>query len=218
MKKGFTLSEILITLGIIGIIAVLTIPGVVKNYKNLVYATQLKKTNAQISNALYTAITDEHSINFAESKISMKNTCENADEGICSEGAGYFLNNYFKVIKKNCKTGTNKCLADKYTSIDGQDAGEFFGEYCAQISSGATICIEYNSGNDTQNLAIDINGPAEPNMTGRDVFVAVIDNEGQIQDWGPADSCNVKNTYNHIAKYAVGCLKNVKDHSWKITY
>ena len=33
-KKGFTLSEVLITLGVIGIVAVLTIPGVMKNYQN----------------------------------------------------------------------------------------------------------------------------------------------------------------------------------------
>ena len=31
MKQGFTLSEVLITLGIVGIVAVLTIPGVMKN-------------------------------------------------------------------------------------------------------------------------------------------------------------------------------------------
>ena len=34
MNKGFTLSEILISLGIVGIVAVLTVPGVMKNYQN----------------------------------------------------------------------------------------------------------------------------------------------------------------------------------------
>ena len=32
-KKGFTLAEVLITLGIIGVIAALTMPAVVGNYK-----------------------------------------------------------------------------------------------------------------------------------------------------------------------------------------
>ena len=33
-KFAFTLSEVLITLGVVGVVAVLTIPGVMKNYQN----------------------------------------------------------------------------------------------------------------------------------------------------------------------------------------
>lgn len=32
LKSGFTLAEVLITLGVIGIVAALTIPQLVKNY------------------------------------------------------------------------------------------------------------------------------------------------------------------------------------------
>ena len=32
-KKGFTLAEVLITLSIIGIIAMLTVPSIMKNYR-----------------------------------------------------------------------------------------------------------------------------------------------------------------------------------------
>lgn len=56
MKKGFTLAEILITLGIIGIVAALTIPTLVSNHKKRVVTTSLKKfvntllnTNEQIN-------------------------------------------------------------------------------------------------------------------------------------------------------------------------
>ena len=43
MKKGFTLAEVLITLGIIGVVAALTMPMLIQNYKNRVYVNQLKK-------------------------------------------------------------------------------------------------------------------------------------------------------------------------------
>ncbi len=43
MKKGFTLAEVLITLGIIGIVAALTIPGLIYNHKKLVVESRLKK-------------------------------------------------------------------------------------------------------------------------------------------------------------------------------
>ena len=32
-KKGFTLAEVLITLGIIGVVAALTIPGLIANHR-----------------------------------------------------------------------------------------------------------------------------------------------------------------------------------------
>lgn len=32
-KQGFTLAEVLITLGIVGVVAALTIPTIVQNYK-----------------------------------------------------------------------------------------------------------------------------------------------------------------------------------------
>ncbi len=42
-KKGFTLAEILITLGIIGIVAAMTIPTLISNYKKKEYSTKIKK-------------------------------------------------------------------------------------------------------------------------------------------------------------------------------
>lgn len=42
MKKGFTLAEVLITLGIIGIIAAMTLPSLIGNYKKKVLQNQFK--------------------------------------------------------------------------------------------------------------------------------------------------------------------------------
>ena len=43
MKKAFTLAEVLITLGIIGIVASLTMPGVINGYKKIEYSTKIKR-------------------------------------------------------------------------------------------------------------------------------------------------------------------------------
>ena len=69
MKKGFTLSEVLITLGIVGVVAVLTIPGVMKNYKNRLYTAQLQKAYSQISDAAQAIMNDEHVDNFTKLKL-----------------------------------------------------------------------------------------------------------------------------------------------------
>ncbi len=42
-KPGFTLAEVLITLGIIGVVAALTMPSLVSHYKKLVIETKLQK-------------------------------------------------------------------------------------------------------------------------------------------------------------------------------
>ena len=44
MKRAFTLAEVLITLGIIGIVAALTIPTLIGDYRNKERSVRLKKS------------------------------------------------------------------------------------------------------------------------------------------------------------------------------
>ena len=43
-RKGFTLAEVLITLGIIGVVAAMTIPTLMAKFEKQQYVTQLKET------------------------------------------------------------------------------------------------------------------------------------------------------------------------------
>ena len=59
MKKiGFTLAEVLITLGIIGVVAALTIPTLIQNHRNQVVETRLKKFYSNINQAILLAELD----------------------------------------------------------------------------------------------------------------------------------------------------------------
>ncbi len=51
-KIAFTLAEVLITLGIIGVVAALTMPNLIANYKNMVYENQQKAATSKIGQAL----------------------------------------------------------------------------------------------------------------------------------------------------------------------
>ena len=52
MKKAFTLAEVLITLGIIGIVAAMTLPTVINNIQDKQFLTMLKKQYSIINQAL----------------------------------------------------------------------------------------------------------------------------------------------------------------------
>lgn len=51
LKKGFTLAEVLITLGIIGIVAALTLPNLIANYRKNVAETHLKRVVSTLNEA-----------------------------------------------------------------------------------------------------------------------------------------------------------------------
>ena len=50
--KGFTLAEVLITLGIIGVVAAMTLPALMQNYQKAQAVSQLKKSYAVFQNAV----------------------------------------------------------------------------------------------------------------------------------------------------------------------
>ena len=52
MKRAFTLAEVLITLGIIGVVAALTLPGLITNYQKKVTAVRLEKFYTIMSQAV----------------------------------------------------------------------------------------------------------------------------------------------------------------------
>ena len=58
-KQAFTLAEILITLGIIGLVAALTLPSVIANYQKKQTVVKLKKVYTTLSQAVDMSLTME---------------------------------------------------------------------------------------------------------------------------------------------------------------
>ncbi len=234
MRKGFTLAEVLITLGIVGIVAVLTIPSVMKNYKNRLYTSQLEKVYAQISDATQAIMNDEHVDSFYETKANGTEKCTDNTKQTCTGGLPYFLSNYFETVKKNCASGDadELCVAGSTTSsykyIDGSNAGGIgSGTYCVQLASGATICGFHNPANKCTSLAVDVNGQAAPNIAGRDLFSMDIHKDGSLSDYGSgcadnafgctADRCNAGGG-GSVYESACGCVTAVIEAGWKMEY
>ena len=58
LKKSFTLSEVLITLGIVGIVAAMTLPNLIGKWQKTVHVNRMKHTYSIISNAFQLSIQD----------------------------------------------------------------------------------------------------------------------------------------------------------------
>lgn len=56
--QGFTLAEVLITLGIIGVVAAMTLPALIQKNNNKVVETRLKKFYSAINQAIMLAEND----------------------------------------------------------------------------------------------------------------------------------------------------------------
>lgn len=216
VEEGFTLAEVLITLSIVGVVAVLTIPSVMKNYRYKTYAASMKKVYSQLTDAVQAIMNDEMTTEFHKTTAGVISSSTAGQE----KGAYYFLHNYFKVAA-SCDSDLNtQCLGPSYKSFLGANAGRAFGESCIRTTNGATICMNLNTDNGVTSVIIDVNGPAEPNIIGLDTFIANIDgDDGSIADWSTDETkCNTDNGsgYGHFGDYAPGCLTQLMNNGWVI--
>ena len=71
MKKfvAFTLAEVLVTLGIIGVVSAMTIPTLMQNHQRKTYVTQLNQVYNLLSQAFVSYMNDKNALNLYFQKI-----------------------------------------------------------------------------------------------------------------------------------------------------
>ena len=67
-SKGFTLAEVLVTLGIIGVVSAMTVPSLMQNYQRQSYVTQLHKFYNILSQGLVQVMADKNAVNASSYK------------------------------------------------------------------------------------------------------------------------------------------------------
>ena len=172
-KRAFTLTELLIALGIIGTIAALCIPSLMTTINNKSLAIQLQNNVAAVQQAI------------ANQKI-IKNTKDMSETAFANETDFYAL---FQSSKgETCSaSSTTKCWGDSYRVIGGgAPSYELVPEGNAiRLKNGATIAYMTGNGDAYGNkqlceIFIDVNGADEPNIVGRDLFAFFISKNGTI--------------------------------------
>ena len=181
-KAAFTLAEVLITLGIIGIIAAMTLPMLIAKYQKLVTATQLKRTYSLLYNAHLMAVKDYGDIEYWDMPVPSSDP-ETGEYIPAPLTTNEFVEKYYMPYLRTSGAREKK-LTDKYPAynFNGQDAyftdgsvarGNYF-----RLADGSCLCLWAN--NQFAVFNVDVNCEKAPNILGRDIFdIATVFNSGK---------------------------------------
>lgn len=189
VRKGFTLAEVLITLGIIGVVASLTIPSLFKNTNDAELNTAWKKEYSVLTSAI-SLVMNDNSGNI---------------KGVFPDTTGDTFLNALKTklhVVKYCAATTAKgnCwVADSgVKNLAGGSPDTFdMGDNAALVlADGAFVTINWPNGancdrdvaykKDCGWLLVDVNGFKKPNTQGKDIFWLYV---GEDKSW-PAGTQN----------------------------
>ena len=231
-KAAFTLAEVLITLGIIGVIAAMTIPNLISNYQNAKYIAQLKKSYLVLGQA----------IQFIQRDFG------DVSSWTWKESGDYenFLNTYFKPYFSGSKIyspsdwktpmcyeqdiGFQTSSGTKYSYkwLDNGYISTPFTKSTASIRLKDGTCIGVIGGHYStweRTLAVDTNGSAKgPNTAGKDLFFFQIDDNTKLIpygfDWSYEDlASNKQHACNKNAENpGFTCAARVMKDGWQIKY
>lgn len=135
MKKAFTLAEVLVTLGIIGIVAALTMPILIEKHKKTVMTSRLKKIYSVTSNAIILSEADNGFIK--EWDLGSEYSRENLKRVV-----NKYLLPYFKVIE----------------IVESKDDNGSYATYGFRLADGTTLLFSLDGssaiGNPPQTIMI----------------------------------------------------------------
>ncbi len=217
--KAFTLAEVLVTLGIIGVVSAMTVPSLMQNHQRKTYVTQMHKFYNELQQAAQQYMTDRNAVNLREAGLTDQAALNN------------FVKTYFKVVN-DCGSTRTPCLASSYRKLSGKVIGAGTGQPAfVTIASGASFGYGISSSGTTDNsrvaiFDVDINGQKGPNIAGRDVFIIGLFNNGLVDEYAlttaPGDkdkreelfstTCNADNATWH------GCFGKLLNDNWEMNY
>lgn len=167
-SRGFTLAEVLITLGIIGVVAAMTMPALVGKYQEKQAVAAVKVAYSTFSQANLRVIQEYGSMDsLVEDTLSPKENSRKAFREITK---------HIKKVKscdkdKNCMGGPYKSLTGK---VDPKSWDDYSNIETGVLANGITFYIlnyiRVETGQFYGQIGIDINGNKKPNQMGVDFF------------------------------------------------
>lgn len=201
-RAAFTLAEVLITLGIIGILAAMTLPALINKRQNKALESQFKKSYSVLSQVIQSVIMDEYG-----SIVEINNN-------EITNFANYISKRYVKtysckrgrywtdMFKDSNFTGMDVCLfiQKTYKSLNNKNGDMRFNDAVISVIDGITIFFDLAGAGETTYgsvlIALDVNGwKNKPNKYGYDFFVFQLQKDGKLSPMGAKDSLFPEDTY-----------------------
>ena len=195
-KAAFTMAEVLITLGIIGIIAAITLPSLIGKYQKNVAINRLKKVYTMLSQAVQFSVNDNEDIKYWD-----------FDNLNAKQFMDRYLVPYFQ----------NVALEEPLVQGEGANTQSYSNVYA--FADGTTLYgwLWHNPQvNGLLQIVVDINGKAKPNIYGRDKFIFYI--FSQKADWYNTGAGNVAQKIPEAGLYPDGYgydRERMKNDSWR---
>ena len=213
--KGVTLAEVLITLGIIGVVAAMTMPLLIANYKKQEVATKVKKVYSILSQATLRAVEDNGEYQYWDNAKTI--------------GAEEYFNQYYKPYLSIIKVCYDYCGYDRqnpWKRLNGSywEYSVFVNDFRQPfiLSDGTLIVISIASGSadiddaEYSNLIyFDINANKPPNMLGKDTFIFTRSDKG-IFPYGFEQDESAINSNCSKAGAGVYCAAKIMRDGWQI--
>ena len=222
-NNAFTLTELLVALGIIGAIAALSIPSLLNNINSRMLATQLRSTVESIQQIA----TDQ----------LVKNKTKTLKDTDFSNPTALLSETNFNVTKsctsttaqKDCwKIATSVPVNERitYKTING-GTGTVVAAQSAKLKNG--VLISYYLSEQTifgvtndkviGIFDIDVNGNDKPNIIGRDFFSVFVTEKGKLIDYKEVKGITNYNTLKSNCQNGAGwCLGVIMEDGWKMNY
>ncbi len=220
-KFGFTLAEVLITLGIIGVVAVLVIPGMIKNYRAKAYNTHYKVFERKLEEATKQMAIQDKLAPYADTNLFV-----NAFSKYMKLSKVCNSDNLSGCFSKTIKIGDeNVDVSDLSKSKNFGKEDYNTGNVAVHLPDGLTAILSYNPKCDINDITtinkgtdsascisyiLDLNGYAKPNTIGQDIVTIGVEIKTNKNDWekipckfksswGNPSQCTKSEIYSDIA-------------------
>ncbi len=170
-SKAFTLAETLITLGVIGIVAALTLPAIIQKQHKKELETAFTKSYASLQNAIMSLSPDTYA--------SLSGNVAGASTVFFDDlFSKYKIVNSKNVTLKYYNNKTRKWKIKTYLKKDGS-YNQCAGLPTKILADGSAIGASYNCFANW--IVLDTNGPhKKPNALGHDLFYFGFTNKGKL--------------------------------------
>lgn len=191
-KEGFTLAEILVTLGIIGVVAAMTIPQLITNM-----TTREMESRFKIA---YSRLNQMSKSYEAESGMAIPVGVRSGESMyvIFSKHLKGFSNvNGDRWDTKDDEGNKSVAIYGKYTNFKGQTTKQICDVSGTYVDISGIQYMWNDNPADGQNgpiICVDLNGSAKPNISGIDYFLFIPTVEGNVIPMGMEHPDNTTST------------------------